>query len=160
MLWSHRQEVLSSDPEDIYRIRVRHQGIWEDTLHQLRKQIPLTKYLKITFLGEPAVDAGGPLREFLYLIVLSASQNNSLFISDETSRAPAHNVAEVEKRTFYYVGVIMALSLVHGGPAPCFFTGAVVDFFLYGIEGTKPSVADVPHTEIRVKLHKVSIYIS
>lgn len=55
----------------------------------------------------------------------SVACKNSLLVGD----APAHNIAEI-------VGVILAMSIVHGGPAPCFFTEAVADFILYGLEKT------------------------
>ncbi len=103
--------------------------MWVDTLHQLRQGLPVTKHLQVTFLGEPAVDAGGPLREFFQLLVASVARNNSLFVGEETSRAPAHNVSEVDKNSYFFVGIILAMSIVHGGPAPCFFTGAVADSF-------------------------------
>ena len=84
------------------------------------------------------------------------ARNNSLFIGEETRRAPAHNISAVEKNTFYFVGIMLAMSIVHGGPAPCFFTEAVADFILYGLGKTKPTVEDVPDSDVRVKLQSVS----
>ena len=154
LLWNHRLAVLPDDPDDKHRIKVRRRAVWADTLHQLRKGLPVTKHLRVTFLGEPAVDAGDPLREFLHLLVASVA-HNSLFVGEETSRAPAHNVSAVEQNTYHYVGVILAMSIVHGGPAPCFFTNAVADFILYGLDITRPTIEDVPDQEVRVKLRKV-----
>ena len=32
-----------------------------------------------------------------------------------------HNLSELKKKTYFYVGQMIALSLEHGGPAPTFF---------------------------------------
>ncbi len=47
--------------------------------------------------------------------------NNNLFCGDKTSRSLCHNIPELMKRTYFYVGAIISTSLVHGGPAPAFF---------------------------------------
>ncbi len=85
-----------------------------------RAKLSLTKHLKVTFVGEPAVDAGGPLREFFHYILLEIAENDSLLSGSDTTRCSLHNLVELERKT-YYVGVIIALSLIHGGPAPHFF---------------------------------------
>ena len=43
---------------------VRRQYIWEDTLLKLSRLQPgeLSKSIKVQFIGEPAVDQGGPSR--------------------------------------------------------------------------------------------------
>ena len=102
------------------------------------------------FLGEPALDTGGPLQEFMHLLISSIAHNNSLFTGDETHRVPAHNVMEVEKNTYYYVGVTLTISNVYGGPAP--FSGAVADFLLRGLGKTQPTVYDVPDLGLQQKL--------
>ena len=98
------------------------------------------------FIGEPAVDDGGPLREFLYRLMLALSQNEMLFCGPTTSRTPRHNLVELERS---YVGVIIALSLIHGGPGPQFFSPAVADYIVYGVQSVKAKVVDVPDIEVR-----------
>lgn len=64
---------------------------------------------------------------------------------------------EVEKQSYYYEGVSLAMSIVHGGPAPSFFTEAVffADLLLYGLNKTCPTVSDVPDMDIWEKVDKV-----
>ena len=102
-------------------MKVRRKHVWEDALHHFKSGLPTTKHLRITFLGEPAVDAGGPLREFLQLLMSEIARNNTLFCGDETARVPNHNMVELSKKTYEYVGSMLAVSIVHGGPAPYFF---------------------------------------
>ena len=64
-------------------------------------------------------------------------------------------MAELEKMTYYYVGVIIALSLLHGGPAPKFFSSAVADYIIYGVKKVNATIDDVPNYTIKQSLQKV-----
>ena len=79
-----------------------------------------TKHIKITFVPESAVDQGGPLREYFHLLLAAIATSNTLFCGPDVSRTPNHNIVELEKMTFYYVRVIISLSLIHGGTTPHF----------------------------------------
>ncbi len=69
------------------------------------------------------------MREFLYILM---GRNNNIFCGPENCRALSHNLPEV----FYYVGQMIAVSLVHGG------TDTVADYIANGMTG--PSVSSVP----------------
>lgn len=99
---------------------------------------------------------GGPLREYLFLIVDEIARNNSLFTGDLKSRVPAHNALELSKKTFQHVGTILALSLVYGGPAPHFFAESVADYIAYGLDKTRGTIDDIPDFTIKQKMAKVS----
>ena len=64
------------------------------------------------------------------------------------------DVIELEKMTFYYVGVIIALSLIHGSRTPHFISSAVVDYIIYGIQKVKATIEDVPHYKMKQSLQK------
>jgi hypothetical protein len=147
--------VLSSNPEDRFRIIVRRKHIFEDTLHKLRYGIDISKHLRVTFIGEPAIDDGGPMREYMRLLLGSIISNNSLFCGDVNSRFLRHNVIELNKKTYFYIGQILSITLVHGGPAPSFFAEPVADYILYGLEKIKVSIADVQDKAVKRKLKKV-----
>lgn len=57
LIKNHRALVLPAE-DDIYSLRVRRNHILEDTLHRFRCGLPVHKFLRITFVGEPAVDEG------------------------------------------------------------------------------------------------------
>ena len=75
----------------------------------------------MTFLGEPAVDAGGLHCEFFHLLLSEIAQNNTLFCGKVMARIPKHNMVELSKEAYKCIGAILAASTVHGGPAPKFF---------------------------------------
>lgn len=157
LLASHRNEVLpvASSQEMTTRITVRRRHVWQDALHKLRNGLDATKPLRVTFIGEPAVDTGGPLREFFRLAMGEIFANNSIFHGSASARIPAHNVVHLRKKTYFYVGKMFAISLVHGGPAPACMASPVADYFTYGMERVKATVSDVPDMEIQTKLQQV-----
>ncbi len=63
-----------------------------------------------------------------------------LLCGDPTSRTLTHNMNELRKKTYKHVGTMMALSIIHGGPAPAFFSIAVADYIVYGTEKVKAGI--------------------
>ena len=87
------KRVLKSDA--VQRIIVRRSNVWEDSLKQFTKLQGLSynKNIKVTFVGEPAVDSGGPRREYFTLLIRAIATNNSLFEGDTDRRFPRVNVS-------------------------------------------------------------------
>ena len=52
-----------------------------------------TKPLKVTFLGEPAVDEGGPKREFFMLLMGEIANNGSLLDGSPNNKILRHNTS-------------------------------------------------------------------
>ena len=77
------------------------------------------------------------------------------FSGPPTALSPTHNVAELQKQTYFYVGVFFALSIIHGGPAPMFLSSAVADYIVYGLQNVKAAIDDVPDTHKQLCLKEV-----
>lgn len=85
--------------------------------------------------------------------------NNNLFMGDR-GRIPAiSNLAAVENKTYCCIGQMLAVSLLHGGPSPSFFCGAVSNYLVNGMSRVKAEITDVPNKSMRVKLIEVHIYL-
>lgn len=54
------------------------------------------------------------------------------------------------------MGKIIALSILHGGPGPVFFSSAVVDYLFGGIATVRPSIDDIPDQQVQAKIRNVS----
>ena len=156
LLSRQRGKFLPVDRSVYQRIVVRRKHLWQDSLHRFQCGLDFCKHIRVLFVGEPAVDDGGPLREFLYLLMGEISANNSLFCGQENIRIPAANMAAFEKHTYKHVGQMIAVSLLHGGPAPTFFAPSIVDYIIHGITRVKLSIDEVPNPIIKSKLFKVS----
>ena len=57
-------QVQFDPEEEPIRITVRHSRLWEDFKRARSRYYCPQKKLKVTFSGEPAIDDGGPKREF------------------------------------------------------------------------------------------------
>ena len=88
---------------------------------------------------------------------MSIAQNNKLFRGPHDACTPNHNTVELQKKTYYYVGVFFTLSIMHGGPAPTFLSSAVPDYIVHGIQKVKASITDVPDPEMK-RLFKVNLF--
>ena len=84
--------ITSADDEDVQRIHVRRSHVFEDSVRQFSKDtFNVTKILKVRFVGESAVDDGGPRREFFQLLNAIASKSG-LFSGFPDHVVPLHNV--------------------------------------------------------------------
>ena len=155
LIGRQRVKILPVDKSDVQRIVVRRNHLWEDTLKRFQAGLNFRKYVRVLFVGEPAVDDGGPLREFLHLLMGEIAANNSLFCGQEDCRVPLPNMVGLEKLTFQHIGEMMAVSIIHGGPAPNFLAQSVVDYLLYGIAKVRATIEEVPCATMRTKLYKV-----
>ena len=64
---------------------------------------------------------------------------------------------ELSKKTYYYIGVMIATSLIHGGPAPKFLSPSVADYLVYGLSGVKANPADIGDSTTHLKVLKVML---
>ena len=81
----------------------------------------MVKHIKVSFVEDVAVDEGRPRREFLTLLIKSIAENNSLFQGEVDRWLPQPNLVELDKKSYFYVGVCIAMTLIHGGPNPALF---------------------------------------
>ena len=96
------------------------------------------------------------MREYMRLLLGAVISNNTLFNGDVDCRYLRHNLIELNKKTYFHVGQMLSMSLVHGGPAPSFFAEPITDYILHGLEKVKVSITDIQDEAIRRKLQKVN----
>lgn len=145
-----RAKELNS--KEYLRLKVRRQHIWQDTLFKLERTKPneLKKSLKIQFIGEPAVDQGGPSREFFTLI------NQHAQVSLMSEGLFRHNVPALQRNEFYYFGCITALGLMQGSSGPRCFSKSVVGYILgEKIQDVRPTIDEVADPEVRKSMENL-----
>ena len=155
ILRSHRESLIPVNSDNTRRITVRRSRLLDDTVKSLKIRAwnPSTS-LKVTFLGEPGVDDGGPRREFFRLLLPEISKNNFLFQGPLSARIPCHNVLAVQERMYFYVGQILALSMLHDGPGFHCLAPTVVHYIL-GDYTHGPSWEDIPDMTTQQKMKQV-----
>lgn len=154
---NQQTSVLSADKSDVFRISIRRKHVFEDALQFIKRGVPPHCYLRVTFVNEPAVDAGGPCREFLQLLIHSVMSNSMFFQGLMDAKVPTHNMSALLRDTFVYIGQMMAMSIMQGGSGPKCLAHPVVDYLLYGsYRHSSVSVSDIPDEDVKEKLSLVS----
>lgn len=151
------------DPTDIElavtSLHVRRNHIWHDALRAISKPAfdPLLP-VRVTFIGEPAVDDGGPRREFFSLALMKMSEDTTIFQGSPECRSFVHNMQGVQKRKFFYAGLFVGLSLANGGPGLACLAKTIYSSLCYGLQnGREFHEEEVPCDEIKGQLHEVRI---
>lgn len=144
------------DEEDFQRIHVRRRLLFVDALRAFSQPTFDTfKMFKVTFIGEEAVDDGGPRRELFSFLMKDAFSSSGLFSGWPSNVAPVHNVDAVATNKFYLVGKMIATCLVQGGEPPLCFAQAVADYLVFNKVMCPPCFDDIPDPEIRERLKQV-----
>ena len=111
MLESHFSRVVSTDTYQ--RINVRRQFLLQDAMAAFqRKTFDPSKLLRVHFVGESAVDTGGPRREFLQLMIGALFTDAGLFEGYPSSVAPIHNIVALSSNKFALAGKMLATSII------------------------------------------------
>lgn len=154
---THQQQHL--DANLIHRLTIRRNHIYADSLKAFKKGFPLSSHLRVVFLGEPAIDAGGPLKEYLTMLMKEVMLNNSLFTGLPECRGIVHSMKSLQAKYFYYVGQMIAVSILNGGPGPGCLSHAVVDYLTYGFKKVNATIEDVPNLAIQDHIKLVCLKV-
>ena len=95
--------------------------------------LPLFR-IKVTFLGEPAVDEGQPWHEYMRLLMKAVSEQTSLLAGPPTQNVLLHNTLAMAKGHYRCLGEMIVMSITQGEPGPACFSPSVIDYVLGGIE--------------------------
>lgn len=149
----HKNCVISSDDQ---RINVRRSDIFNDGISAFKRaSYDTTKVLKVHFIGEPAVDQGGPRREFFRLFLSEMGHSSGLFCGWPDRLSPASNSQAVANKTFFICGKVIASMIIQGGEAPRCFNRPITDFIVYEEVRYSGNLDDIQDKEIQEKLKKV-----
>ncbi|CAL8301751.1 unnamed protein product [Gadus morhua 'NCC'] len=105
--------------------------------------------------NEESVDLGGPRREFLRLL-MEALVMSPMFEGSGESQNLALDMAALGDDRYFLAGKAIAVSIVHGGPPPAFFSTTLFDCLVGGPHTAKPVLEDVADTDIYQWVKKVS----
>lgn len=120
----------SIDNETTFQINIYREDIFNCCVRALRRNnfSPLKKlsvmFTDIDNVSEGAIDMGGPTREMFRLLLKSLS-NSPLFEGSEHSKNITLCSEHLNSKHYYEAGRIIALSIIHGGPSPQFFSETV-----------------------------------
>ncbi|XP_049416169.1 G2/M phase-specific E3 ubiquitin-protein ligase-like isoform X3 [Epinephelus fuscoguttatus] len=104
---------------------------------------------------EEAVDLGGPRREFLRLLI-KALADSDMFSGPEGNLNLALSASAVRDDRYFIAGRAIAVSLVHGGPPPCFLSRTLFTCLTEGPDACCPVLEDITDIDLYSKLKKIS----
>ena len=119
--------------------------------------------MRVRFEGEPAVDGGGPRREFFSLLLktmVSPTAPVRLFEGRTGRYLPMHNMDALVGGLFKVCGQIIAASVLQGGPGfPCLAVPAYMYMVTSSLEKAMDHVSlqDLPDPTVANALAEVGI---
>ena len=142
------------DPHQLVTVRRKH--IWSDVKRCFDKAyMNFNLPLRIIFVGEPAADQGGPKREFFRLALSACMVDPLLFTGAGGNKVPVHNTTALLQKHYKFVGFLISMSLVQGGPGPECFLSWVFDYLAYGVEFVEVGIDDILSIPVKEFLQKV-----
>ena len=162
ILIQHQQRMIKAkDEEDYQRLYVRRSRVYSDAMRSFGKpSFDVEKMLKVSFIGEEAVDDGGPRREFFNLLIKNIFTSSGLFCGWPDHIVPLHNIPAITSNNFFIIGKMIATCLVQGGEPPVCFAHAIADYLVFDRIKSTTCVEDIPDPDIKSKMEKASIYFS
>ena len=123
------------DPDQANRVTIRHNHIWKDAVRAMsRSSFDPSLCTHMTFVGEEAVDDGGPYREFFSLALQEKTADGTIFQGPQHSRFFMHNVQGLTSRKFFYAGMLAAVSFANGGPGLNCLSKTVYTYLCHGLK--------------------------
>ncbi|RXN11437.1 G2 M phase-specific E3 ubiquitin- ligase-like isoform X1 [Labeo rohita] len=114
--------------------------------------------LRVTFIGEPGIDSGALMKEFL--TEMMAGIEAKFFEGGKFGKNLKYSITDFQKDNFRTIGEIMAVSITQDGPPPHFFQEWIYNFISSGeINKDQLSKADVTDPDLLDLIDKVFQFI-
>ncbi|NXS86821.1 G2E3 ligase, partial [Erpornis zantholeuca] len=133
------------------RLNINAENIWSNALKGFRQRnFSPTNTIEVNFSNgknrSKTSTSAASKHRFFQLLMLHL-QNSSLF-EGSYGKNLALDFQAVKENLYFEAGKMIAVSLVHGGPAPGFFSKTLFDCLVYGPENVKPVLEDVADVDV------------
>nr|XP_016781277.2 G2/M phase-specific E3 ubiquitin-protein ligase isoform X2 [Pan troglodytes] len=132
------------------RLYINKANIWNSALDAFRNRNFNPSYaIEVAYVIENdnfGSEHPGSKQEFLSLL-MQHLENSSLF-EGSLSKNLSLNSQALKENLYYEAGKMLAISLVHGGPSPGFFSKTLFNCLVYGPENTQPILDDVSDFDV------------
>ncbi|XP_059952341.1 G2/M phase-specific E3 ubiquitin-protein ligase isoform X1 [Mesoplodon densirostris] len=132
------------------RLFINKANFWNSALDGFRNQNFNPSYtIEIAYINENdhfGKEQPGSKQEFLSLL-MQQLENSPLF-EGSLSKNLSLNSQALKENLYYEAGKMLAISLVHGGPSPGFFSKTLFNCLVYGPESTQPILDDVSDFDV------------
>ena len=88
-------------------------------------------------------------------LFFDAIRNTSLLEGPPGQQIISHHIENLNKQYYKYLGYVIVLSFMNGGPGPHLFHKAIAERIVFSETKTELSIGDIGHYELRDHLVKV-----
>ena len=148
--------------EHVQTLDIKRDGLLLQCIRLLKqKRFNLQAVPDVRFVDEEGIDAEGLTREFLTCLTTAIREGEGsvvIFEGEYPHLVPCHNTDLLASRIFFYIGQLIAYSIIHAGIAVTGISSTVASFIISGnIENAcnSMSVKDVADLELREIINKV-----
>ncbi|NXU47767.1 G2E3 ligase, partial [Turnix velox] len=147
ILMELKQQVTT----ETIRLSINAENLWNSALKGFRQpSFCPTNTIEIKFTNckdnTKLLNSVASKHRFFQLLMFHL-QNSSLF-EGSSAKNLALDFQAVKKNLYFEAGKMIAVSLVHGGPSPCFFSKTLFNCLVYGPESVQPALEDVADVDV------------
>ena len=125
--------ITPSEAKAPQRIMISRNELFTDSICFLnRREFDFKSPVKVVFQGEPAVDRGGPKREYFTLLLqtlISPSSPIRIFEGRDLSILPMHNMDVIRAEIFKVAGRMITTSFINSDPGFPFLSPVLYKYF-------------------------------
>ncbi|XP_078515543.1 G2/M phase-specific E3 ubiquitin-protein ligase [Lissotriton helveticus] len=153
-----RELVLQIDTQSISKLVINRTDIWGSAVMGFRlRNFSAIQTLKVTFTGpqdqSEMKDVEVSNHEFFRLL-MQCLQNSSVF-ERSSPKNLSYDFRALQGNLYYEAGKMIAVSLIHGGPAPSFFSKTLFHCLVHGPGNVEPSIEDVADEDMLHLIMKI-----
>ncbi|XP_048017316.1 uncharacterized protein LOC125280751 isoform X2 [Megalobrama amblycephala] len=144
------------DPSTIFSLCVTREDMFSRGLTQWKRQKKSSPKnpLRVTFIGEPGIDSGALMKEFL--TEMMAGIEEKFFEGGSTGKNLKYSITDFQNDNLRIVGEIMAVSITQDGPPPNFFMEWIYNFISSGeIKKDELTKADITDADLLDLIDKI-----
>ncbi|KAJ6640512.1 hypothetical protein lerEdw1_013666 [Lerista edwardsae] len=140
------------------RLNINKQNLWDSALKGFQKRnfIP-SNTIEVKYIdgkNKIEMDICHSSKEDFFRLLMLHLQNSPLF-EGNSSKNLSFDSQALKDDLYYEAGKMIAVSLVHGGPSPSFFSKTLFNCLVYGTENVKPTVDDVADVDVLQTIKKI-----
>ncbi|KAM9554535.1 G2/M phase-specific E3 ubiquitin-protein ligase isoform 2-T4 [Guaruba guarouba] len=133
------------------RLNIDAENIWNSALKGFRQRnFSPTNAIEIKFTkckSRSKTDTSAAKKRRFFQLLMLHLQNSSLF-EGSSAKNLSLDFQAVKENLYFEAGKMIAVSLVHGGPSPGFFSQTLFNCLVYGPENVKPALEDVADGDV------------
>ncbi|CAN8215322.1 unnamed protein product [Coccothraustes coccothraustes] len=133
------------------RLNINAENIWSSALKGFRQRIfSPTNTIEVNFSNcknRSKTNTSAASKHHFFQVLMLHLQNSSLF-EGCSGKNLTLDFQALKENLYFEAGKMIAVSLVHGGPPPGFFSKTLFKCLVYGPENVKPSLEDVADVDV------------